>query len=264
MRWDRDHVSADVEDRRGGGGRRGLALGGGGAAVVIVVVLVAQLLGVDVRGLFGGDGTAPSASDPHADDAEVHFVGFVLDDVQDTFARLFAARGWRYRRAHLVLFTDEVDTGCGRSSAAVGPFYCPPDGKAYIDLSFFRVLRGRLGAGGDFAQAYVLAHELGHHVQALRGADHGDSVRIELQADCYAGVWAHATGQRGLLEGGDIDEAVNAAGQIGDDRLQRMAGRRVNPETFTHGTSAQRARWFRRGVDRGDLDACDTFSAGTR
>jgi hypothetical protein len=237
---------------------------------VIVVALISQALGVDVSGLFGGGGGGGSSASSQGGGAPVSaeeqqaydFVNTVLDDVQDTFDRLFQRDGRRYERAKLVVFTEEIDTGCGHSSAAVGPFYCPPDRKAYIDLSFYRVLRDKLGAGGDFAEAYVLAHEIGHHVQNLLGIESKDSVRIELQADCFAGVWAHSTKERNLLESGDIDEAVNAAAQIGDDRLEEMAGQEVNPETFTHGTSAQRARWFKRGLDRGTLDGCDTLSAG--
>ena len=205
----------------------------------------------------------------------VQFISFVLDDIQDTFATMFRDQGKRYEAAKLVIFTDEVDTGCGLSSAAIGPFYCPPDHKAYIDLSFYRALRDRLGAPGDFAQAYVLAHEIGHHLQNLMGIDarvarevrkdkrkeNPLSVRQELQADCFAGVWAHSTGQRDLLDKGDIEESVNAAAQIGDDRLQKMAGQRVNPETWTHGSSAQRVKWFEVGYQRGTFDACDTFAA---
>ena len=172
-----------------------------------------------------------------------------------------------------MIFTDAVDTGCGTSSSAVGPFYCPPDQRAYIDLSFYRDLRERFGAAGDFAQAYVLAHEIGHHVQNLlgierevrarqRGGNENDlSVRMELQADCFAGVWGHSTDKRKLLESGDVEEAMNAAAAIGDDRLQKKAGMEVNSETWTHGSSDQRVRWFKRGLENGELGACDTFSA---
>jgi predicted metalloprotease len=240
-----------------------MAIGGGSAGVVLIIALISQVLGVDVSGLFGGGSSQGASSDPAAATAnqeEYEFVNAVLDDVQGTFEVIFRKEGKRYPHAKLVVFTEEIDSGCGRSSAAVGPFYCPPDSKAYIDLSFFQVLRERLGAGGDFAAAYVLAHEIGHHVQNVLGIESRDSVRIELQADCYAGVWAHSTAARGLTEGGDIEEAVNAAAQIGDDRLQKMGGGQVNPETFTHGSSAQRARWFKRGYDDGTLEACDTFS----
>jgi predicted metalloprotease len=241
-----------------------MAIGGGSAGVVLILALISQVLGVDVTGMFGGgssQGASAPASDPARESEEYQFVNAVLDDVQTTFEDLFQKNGKRYRHAKLDVFTQEIDTGCGRSSAAVGPFYCPPDQKAYIDLSFFQVLRDQLGADGDFAEAYVLAHEIGHHVQNLMGIESRDSVRVELQADCFAGVWGHSAKKRGMLENGDIDEALNAAAQIGDDRLQKMGGGDVNPETFTHGTSAQRSRWFKRGFDDGRFEACDTFSA---
>ncbi len=267
MKYESGHVSENVEDRRGGG-RTGLAIGGGGAIVALVASVIGQVLGVDVSGLFGGGGGggAPAATSP--DDPQlVDFVNYLVDDIQGTYADLFAKAGKSYRPAKLVLFTDEIDTGCGRSSSAIGPFYCPPDEKAYIDLTFYALLKDKLGAGGDFAQAYVLAHEFGHHVQHLLGIDrehdtrdHAQSVRFELQADCFAGVWAHSTAERKLLESGDIDEATNAAAQIGDDRLEKRAGERVNPETFTHGTSAQRVKWFDRGFEQGTFAACDTWS----
>jgi predicted metalloprotease len=264
MKWEPGHTSADVEDRRGSSGRRGMMIGGGSIGMAIVLWLISQALGIDVSG--GGGGTSGQPSGQYQGSAEEQkeydFLSFVLDDVQGVFEKLFAKEGKRYRHAKLDFFTEEIDTGCGRSSAAVGPFYCPPDEKAYIDLSFFQVLRDRLGAGGDFAQAYVLAHEIGHHVQKLRGLPaRSDSVRTELQADCYAGVWAHYTEQEGLVQDGDIDEAVNAAAQIGDDRLSEMAGETPNPETFTHGTSEQRSRWFTTGYRSGQFDACDTFSS---
>ncbi len=300
MKWTPGGQSNDIEDIRGepasGGGGRGMAipLTGGGIAIAIVLTLLSQVCGVNLTG--GGDpdpqpqtqqqqpapssrragthgGTAGSAADPEA--TEMQFISFVLDDVQKTFEAMFKERGLTYRHAHLVVFTENVDTGCGESSAAVGPFYCPPDQKAYIDLSFYRELKDRLGAGGDFAEAYVLAHELGHHVQNLMGIEEkvrtemernpreqGDlSVKLELQADCYAGVWGHSTEQRQILDAGDVAEAMNAASAIGDDRLQKMAGRRVNPETWTHGSSDERVRWFRRGFDSGRFESCDTFSA---
>jgi hypothetical protein len=238
--------------------------------------------------LFGGGNDQPRPSerreqskpiDPRTDpDAElVQFVTFVINDAQDTFAREVAAQrpfgGTPYRRAKLVIFTEAVDTGCGQSDSAIGPFYCPPDEKAYIDLSFYRALRDRLGAPGDFAQAYVLGHELGHHLQRVFGIDadvrrkttpanrNELSVRQELQADCFAGVWAFSARQRDLLEIGDVKEALDAAAAIGDDRLQKLAGRRTNPETWTHGSSAMRVRWFTRGFEAGRFDACDTFAA---
>jgi predicted metalloprotease len=267
-----------VIDQRGSRVRAG-RVAGGGVAATIVVVLVAQLFGVDVSGLIGGGQSAPRSDQPNPPsgpdpDAElVDFVNFVLKDIQDTFDMKFKAAGKEYRHAARVMFTSAVDTGCGRSSAAIGPFYCPPDEHAYIDLSFYRELRQRFGAPGDFAQAYVLAHEIGHHLQNVLGTErrtesigrgrtrNETSVRVELQADCYAGVWAHAAQGRRILEAGDLDEALTAATAIGDDRLQKQAGREVHPETFTHGSSEQRVRWFRRGFEAGELDACDTFSA---
>jgi predicted metalloprotease len=207
----------------------------------------------------------------------VAFVSFVLDDAQKTWADLFRERGRTYQHAKLVLFTDSTSTGCGYGDSATGPFYCPADSHVYIDLGFYRELAGKLGARGDFAQAYVIAHEIGHHVQNLlgtsdrvhqaRGSDQkgatGLSVRLELQADCYAGVWGHSTQKRNLLEQGDLDEAITAAQAIGDDRLQRMSRGAVNPEKWTHGSSEQRMRWFRRGYETGKLENCDTFGAAS-
>ncbi len=202
-------------------------------------------------------------------------MSFLIDDQQKVWAGIFRAEGKSYRPARLVLYTRGTETGCGYGQSAIGPFYCPPDQKVYLDLDFFQLMRQRLGAPGDFAQAYVLAHEVGHHVQNLLGTNKSVdaqtarapsrknelSVRLELQADCYAGVWAHSTAERKLLEKGDIDESLKAAWQIGDDTLQKNAGRRVSPDSFTHGSSEQRTRWFRRGLDSGSIDACDTFSA---
>jgi uncharacterized protein len=294
MKWTRGHQSEDIEDRRGQAPARGggaLKLGGGSAVVVVLVALVSQALGVDLSGLLGGGGGGPSQSSgpspsdqpsqaprPENDpDRElVEFIHFVIDDIQNAFAKQFAAEGKKYERAKLVIFTEAVDTGCGLSSSAIGPFYCPPDHRAYIDLSFYRELKSRFGAPGDFAQAYVLAHEIGHHLQNILGTDdrvraqqRSDrrrenelSVRMELQADCYAGVWAHSTSQRAILEKGDVEEALGAAAAIGDDRLQKGAGREVNPETWTHGSSEQRVRWFKKGMESGSLAACDTFASG--
>jgi len=281
VKWSRGTQNDDVVDARGSRVSGGVKAGAGGVVVLLLAVVVSRFLGVDVTGLFSGSGSPSARSTQHTanpptgpdPDAElVDFVKFVMKDIQDTFATELDRRGQPYRRSKLVLFTDAIDTGCGRSSSAIGPFYCPPDHSAYIDLSFYRALRERLGAPGDFAQAYVLAHEIGHHVQNLTGVhrqakayeaaghSHNEaSVRQELQADCYAGVWAHSANQRKLLEIGDLEEALNAASQIGDDRLQKMGGHRVNPETFTHGTSAQRMKWFRRGFDTGRLEACETF-----
>ena len=204
---------------------------------------------------------------------EVHFVSFVLDDVQKSWTEGFARQGPAYRHAKLVLFTDSTQTGCGFGDAATGPFYCPTDERVYIDLGFFHELTAKLGARGQFAEAYVVAHEIGHHVQKLLGISEradamrhtagatGASVRLELQADCFAGIWAHSTQERALLEAGDIDSAVGAAAAVGDDRLQRRATGTVSPESWTHGSSEERVRWFRRGYDRGSIPACDTFAA---
>jgi predicted metalloprotease len=215
---------------------------------------------------------AETANDPNA-----AFAAFVLDDAQNTWSKLLGAEGRPYRRAKLVLFTQATPSGCGYGRAATGPFYCPADERIYLDLSFFRELDRRFGAPGDFAQAYVIAHEIGHHVQHLAGTtervhraasreqagENGLSVRLELQADCFAGVWGHATNQRRLLDAGDVEEGLRAAAAIGDDRLQRQGTGAVQPESWTHGSSAQRARWLRRGLDTGRPNACDTFSAET-
>ncbi|HSR99438.1 MAG TPA: neutral zinc metallopeptidase [Kofleriaceae bacterium] len=283
MKWTPGTENDDVVDQRGSRVSGAARMTGGGVAAAVVVVLVARLFGVDISGLLGGGGggappaqrsdqpSPPSGNDP--DKELVDFVKFVMKDIQDSFVAVFKAEGKPYRRAKLILFTSAIDTGCGRSSSAVGPFYCPADEHAYIDLSFYRELRQRFGAPGDFAQAYVLAHEIGHHLQKILGTENQaqslgrnhkrneTSVRIELQADCYAGVWGHAAQGRKLLEAGDLEEAITAATAIGDDRLQKQAGMEVHPETFTHGSSAQRVRWFRRGFDTGKLGACDTFSA---
>ncbi|HEU4734752.1 MAG TPA: neutral zinc metallopeptidase [Kofleriaceae bacterium] len=283
MKWTPGTENDDVVDQRGGGGIGAAHLTGGGLAAAVVVVIVARLFGVDISGLLGHHGSAPVATrrsdqphppaGPDPDKPLVDFVKFVMKDIQDTFEGTFKADGRPYRRAKLYLFSNAIDTGCGRSTSAIGPFYCPADEHAYIDLSFYRELRQRFGAPGDFAQAYVLAHEIGHHLQKLLGTEERAralgrghrrneiSVRTELQADCYAGVWGHAARGKNLLESGDLEEALTAATAIGDDRLQKQAGREVNPETFTHGTSAQRVRWFRTGFDAGRLDACDTFAA---
>jgi uncharacterized protein len=298
VKWTPGTDNDDVVDERGnsgysgggggGGGFGAMHLTGGGLVAVVVVVVVARLFGFDISGLLGSghapsvasqpqrpDGTTaphgPTGADP--DKPLVDFVKFAMKDIQDTFEAMFKAEGKPYRHAKLFLFTEQIDTGCGQSSAAIGPFYCPADEHAYIDLSFYRELRQRFGAPGDFAQAYVLAHEIGHHLQKLmgieqkaealgRGHKRNDiSVRTELQADCFAGVWGHAAKGRNILEAGDLEEAITAATAIGDDRLQKQAGRQVNPETFTHGSSAQRVSWFRKGFDTGRFDACDTFSA---
>ncbi len=284
MRWDRDHRSGDVLDQRGAGG------GPAGAGVGILFWLMSRfgfkgvLIGGAVLAAFyflapaGEDsrravGPGAAATSEGVDEAEA-FVGFVLDDVQSTWKKLFAERGQRYEPAKLVLFTGSTRSGCGFGSAEVGPFYCPRDQRAYIDLSFYRELDRRFGAPGDFAQAYVIAHEIGHHVQTLLGvegktqalvrggeAENAVSIRQELQADCYAGIWAHFTDQRNILEVGDLEEGLRAAAAIGDDALQRQAQGSVRPESWTHGSSEQRVTWFRRGYEKGALDACDTFAA---
>jgi predicted metalloprotease len=225
----------------------------------------------------GDTGTAVSQPNPAQDAAEkplVQFVSFVLDDVQTTWTMLLPQQtGVAYRHAKLVLFRDYTQSGCGGASSATGPFYCPDDEKVYIDLGFFDELNRRFGAPGQFAQAYVLAHELGHHIQKLTGIDgkvrqlqesnsrevNPLSVKLELQADCFAGVWAHSTQQRGLLEKGDVESALGAAAAVGDDRLQKMATGHVSPESFTHGTSEQRMHWFNSGLDNGTIAACNTF-----
>jgi uncharacterized protein len=289
MRWDDSHESPDVIDRRGESYSSGDGGGGFGLFYIVfwllrrpwgwLVLLVGGIGYVALRGLgaLGGDTssrlhTGETAGGPssHEETPETHFISFVLDDVQSSWSTLFADRGQTYRHAKLVLYTDRIETGCGEGSASKGPFYCPSDERVYLDLGFFHELSGKLGARGQFAQAYVIAHELGHHVQKLLGFDRqvgsrtgatSGSVRLELQADCFAGVWAHSTGERNLLESGDIDSALGAAAAVGDDRLQRMATGTVSPESWTHGSSAERKRWFGRGYAQGKLEACDTFHA---
>ncbi len=269
MKWTPRTKNSDVIDTRGR--KTGAVVAGGGVVVTLIVFAVAKLTGVDVSGLLGlgggGGSTKHESQPPTGPDADaelVKFVDFAVGDIQDTFEEKFEEDGKTYERAKLVLFTERTQSACGAASSAIGPFYCPGDKKAYIDLTFYRDLRARFGAPGDFAQAYVLAHEIGHHLQNLLGVggsrsnDH--SVRVELQADCYAGIWAKAAQGRKLLEAGDVEEALTAAAAIGDDRLQKQAGGEVNPESFTHGSSAQRVRWFRRGLDAGTFEACDTFS----
>lgn len=278
MRWSPGHRSANVEDRRGGGGRFIRGAGGMGAGTLVVLLILSLIFKRDFFSLVGAGGVEPAsetASGPPAETTAqeerlVSFVSFVLDDAQNVWQHQLGAS---YRPAKLVLFRDAVQSACGFAESATGPFYCPADEKAYIDLGFYQELQQRFGAPGDFAQAYVLAHEIGHHVQNLMGtearvrerrtarADLANelSVRLELQADCYAGVWAHSTAQRQLLEQGDVEEGLGAAAAVGDDRLQRMGGGRVVPESFTHGSSEQRQQWFRRGLEAGRPDACDTF-----
>jgi predicted metalloprotease len=285
MRWTPGGESSNIEDRRGqsGGGIGGIHLGIGGTIIVLVLSLIFHR---DFFSLLSGGGTtadttsagevAPVSSSP-AENKEVQFVSFVLDDVQHTWTQLLPEQAHiQYQDAKLVLFRNGTQSGCGFAQTAMGPFYCPEDKKVYIDLGFYDELRDRFGAPGDFAQAYVLAHEIGHHVQDLEGIDsrvrqlqeqHPQeanhlSVLLELQADCYAGIWGHSTQQRQILEQGDIEEGLNAAAAVGDDRLQRETSGHVSPDSFTHGTSQQRAYWFKRGFDSGALKDCDTFSGG--
>lgn len=279
MRWTRGGRSQNLEDRRGASGMR---LGGGGKMGIgglILLLVLSVVFKQDFLSLAAGGGALPAGADapaPLNDPAEeemVEFVSFVLDDAQQVWSELFAAQGDQYPAAQLVLFREGVGSACGTASSAVGPFYCPGDQKVYIDLGFFRDLDRQFGAPGDFAQAYVLAHEIGHHIQTVTGTEervraaqqrdpgraNALSVRLELQADCLAGVWGHFAARRNLLEDGDVEEGLAAAAAIGDDRLQRSTQGRVNPESFTHGTSAQRVEWFRRGLTTGRLDACQTF-----
>jgi predicted metalloprotease len=280
MLWKGRRESGNVEDRRGIGGG-GLAVGGGLGGIVLVVV--ALLFGVDPRQLMeqqpAGDpssGTQVSRQVNPQEEELKKFSTVVLAETEDVWNDLFRQAGRQYREPTLVLFTEQVRSACGNASAAVGPFYCPGDQKVYLDLSFFRELHSQFRAPGDFAQAYVIAHEVGHHVQQLLGTSErvsamqaraGEaqanqlSVRLELQADFYAGVWAHYAQKRGIIEPGDFEEALRAASAIGDDRLQRESQGYVVPDSFTHGTSEQRARWFRRGLETGDIRQGDTFSA---
>jgi uncharacterized protein len=278
MRWTPGGRSSDLEDRRGGGS--GFRLGGGlGIGGILLLLVLSVIFKRDFLSLVS-DGSTPVAdsqsrpvSDPN-EEPEVQFVSFVLDDAQRTWRDQFAEQGKEYRNAKLVLFRNSVDSACGLASSATGPFYCPGDHRVYIDLGFYGELKNRFGAPGDFAQAYVLAHEIGHHVQNLLGIDRQVrqaqsseprarnqlSVRLELQADCLAGVWGHSTEQRNILEAGDVDEGLRAAAAVGDDRLQRMSSGQVSPDSFTHGTSEQRSQWFRRGFTSGSISDCNTFS----
>lgn len=281
--------SQNVEDRRGTGGGLGGGFGGrrvvGGGLGVIVIALVAMFFGVDPRIVLGlHSGTEMSAPAPQstpaappgapARDEMSRFVSVVLADTEQTWKTLFAAKGSAYREPGLVIFEGRTGTQCGVGQSAMGPFYCPADQKVYIDLAFYRMLRDRFRAPGDFAQAYVIAHEVGHHVQNLLGImnkmeqlrprlseaeNNALSVRVELQADCFAGVWAHHANNRRLLEAGDVEEALNAASAIGDDTIARRTQGSIVPESFTHGSAQQRMRWFRVGMDSGRTDACNTF-----
>ena len=289
MKWDGNRESDNVEDRRdGGGGGRGL-LGGRsiGIGTIVIALVGGWIFGINpltILSLLSGGGggveqvqqQAP-AQRPPADDRMAKFVSTVLADTEDVWKDVFSKAGKQYQEPRLVLFRGATPTACGTGQAAMGPFYCPGDQKVYIDLAFYETLKTRLGAPGDFAQAYVIAHEVGHHVQNLLGISakmdqmrsrvsqteyNALSVRLELQADCLAGVWAHhAQNARQILDNGDVEEAMNAAARIGDDALQRAGGGAVVPESFTHGTSAQRQRWFNAGLQGGSVKGCDTFAA---
>ncbi len=287
MKWEGNRESDNVEDRRAGGGGGGGMLGGRsiGIGTIVIALVGGWVFGVNpltiLSLLSGGGGSEPvqqsPAQRPPADDRMAKFVSTVLADTEDVWKDVFAKGGKTYSEPHLVLFRGATPTACGTGQSAMGPFYCPGDQKVYIDLAFYEVLRSRMGAPGDFAQAYVIAHEVGHHVQNLLGISekmdqlrsrvsqqeyNALSVRLELQADCLAGVWAnHAQNARQILENGDVEEAMNAAAKIGDDALQRAGGGAVVPESFTHGTSAQRQRWFNTGLQGGTVKGCDTFSA---
>jgi len=288
MRWTPGGTSDDIEDRRdegGGDDGGGFRLGGGhiglgGALILLVLSLIFKQNFFAMLG--GGEAGSPGSAtvsrpNPAKDEAEkplVQFVSFVLDDTQKTWAELLPEQAGRpYRHAKLVLFRDSTQSGCGGAESATGPFYCPADEKVYIDLEFYDELKRRFGAPGEFAQAYVLAHEVGHHIQKLIGVEgkvrrlqqqspqsgNALSVKMELQADCFAGVWAHSTQERNLIDPDDVLSALGAASAVGDDRIQKMMRGRVQPETFTHGSSEQRMIWFRKGLDSGTIAACNTF-----
>ena len=288
MKWRSARRSSNVEDRRGmgPGGGGGMKLGLGGVAIVVVIGLLMGKNPMELLGLLAevqqqapagpADTGAPTA--PPVDDEASQFVASILGETEDVWSAIFQASGQQYPPAQLVLFSGSVNSACGGATAAVGPFYCPGDRKVYIDLSFFQQMRDRLGGGGDFAEAYVIAHEVGHHIQTLTGVSakvneirqrggnvegaEGPLVRQELQADCYAGLWAfHAQQRHAWLEPGDLEEALSTATAIGDDTLQRQGQGQVVPDSFTHGSAQQRVRWFRIGFESGDYRKCDTFAA---
>jgi len=279
MEWQDDGISSDIEDRRGMSGG-GFGLGGGmGIGGFILLLIISVITG---RNFFSGGGDSNVEPGPSnepvqqsaTEERDVHLISFVLDDVQNTWTQIFAEHGRQYRHAKLVLYRDITYSGCGTAQATTGPFYCPEDEKVYVDLSFWRDLKRFGGDTGDFAQAYVIAHELGHHVQNLLGIeqrmqrlsqqDESEqnplSVDLELQADCFAGVWGHSTEQRNIVHPEDVESALKAAAAVGDDHLQRMSGRAVSPETWTHGSSAQRVAWFKRGLEGGQISSCATFN----
>ena len=274
MKWSDMGRSSNLEDRRGmGGGRLGMGIGGT-AVLLVLSLLFGRNLFEEVPATVTSSGGALTAADSAREEPQVRFVSFVLDDAQQVWSNVLPKYGSQYRPAKLVLFRGATETACGVGQSAMGPFYCPLDEKVYIDLGFYDELQSKFGASGDFAQAYVIAHELGHHVQHVLGTDQqvrraqqGDpaaanqySVRLELQADCYAGVWGRSTQQRDKLDQGDIEEGMNAAASVGDDRILSRSGQRVSTESFTHGSSQQRMTWFRRGFETGDPRQCDTFT----
>jgi predicted metalloprotease len=287
MDWTPGGVSNDIEDRRnesgGGGGFSGFGLPHFSIGGILLLVILSLIFHRNLFTLFLGGGSVADrpavSSGPISGDAqktEVQFVSFVLDDVQSTWQNLLPAQaGKQYRHAKLVLFRDSIDSPCGQAGSATGPFYCPEDEKVYLDLGFFDQLKNQFGAPGEFAQAYVIAHEIGHHVQKILGIEskvermrdnnpsqaNPISVRVELQADCFAGVWANSTEQRNIVHETDIRAGLQAAAAVGDDRLQKMATGRVSPETFTHGSSAQRDHWFQTGLNSGQISACNTFTS---
>jgi uncharacterized protein len=292
VQWTPGGSDSDIEDRRGEGGGGGFGFGGGGfggahigIGGAIFLLILSAIFHQNLFSVFTGGGGPAPATRPYSDSSgsadrdagdsrEYEFVKFVLNDVQKTWEQKLD----NYRHAKLVLFRDYTQSGCGTAESATGPFYCPEDEKVYLDLAFFDELAQRFGAPGEFAQAYVIAHEVGHHVQKLLGIEqqvsnlqHRDasqrnplSVKLELQADCFAGVWGHSTEQRKLIDQSDIAAGLQAAAAVGDDRLQRMATGHVSPESFTHGSSAERMRWFRKGLDGGEISSCNTFDAQTR
>jgi uncharacterized protein len=281
MRWKGLRTSRNIEDRRGGGGRGIRVAGGAGGIGILALIVIGALFGVDVTPLLqdGGLGTpqssAPSGPNQIDDEAE-EFVAVVLSETEAVWSDIFTRSGYEYEEPTLVLFSGGTTSGCGFAQSAMGPFYCPADRNVFLDMDFFRVMEDRLGARGDFARAYVIAHEVGHHVQNLTGIlgqvnterarvserqANALSVRVELQADCYSGIWARAASDRLALTEADIASALDTAARIGDDALQRAAGGEVVPDSFTHGTSEQRQRWFTAGYQSGDPGACDTFAA---
>ena len=279
MRWEGRRESENVEDRRGQrSGSRGLPIGGKSGIVLLLVVMVAGYYGIDLTPLLTGGGDTVSTSQPYTPTEEeqemARFTSVALGTTEDAWTGLFQTMGRTYTPPKLVMYSGATSTTCGYGQSAMGPFYCPGDQTVYIDLAFYQDMKNRLGGGGDFAQGYVIAHEVGHHVQHLLGIDQKMrqmqqgaserevnqlSVKLELQADCFAGVWGEVMQREGILDPGDVEEALNTAQAIGDDRLQKESTGRVVPDSFTHGTSAQRYQWFKRGFDSGDPSVCNTF-----